>query len=103
MWETVGIRNQLGESSLNPVTSLTGNRDPMHVLPWHSPYIPRIHLAHLPPLPSSDYVTTQIKGRSPLTSLLFIFFTSFALFPTINLPFRTVLAWCDLSGLELRF
>ena len=29
---------------------------PMHLLPWQSPCIPSIHLAHLLPLPESGYV-----------------------------------------------
>lgn len=42
---------------------------PKHLLPCQSPYIPRVHLAHLPPIPESSYVTTQIKGRPSWPSL----------------------------------
>lgn len=65
---------------------------PGHLLPWHSPYILRIHLAHFPPLPARGKVTTHIKVRP--VSLSFILVTTFAPFPPTITPYETVgLVW----------
>lgn len=76
-------------------------------MPWQFPYIPRVHPAHLPPLPASGCVTAQIKGRPFLTFAPpppFPVVAPFCPFPTNkSLSRGTVLAWCGLPEREPRF
>jgi hypothetical protein len=86
----------------NPVTSHIGNRKPHICCQGNCHHIPRIHLAHLPPLPENGYVSIQIKGRPfwPLSLLSRLFFgVTFALF-SYNKP-HVELFWPGVVYLDL--
>jgi hypothetical protein len=73
-----------------------------HLLPWQLPYIPRIHWAHLPPLPASSYVTIQIKSRPPSglsSSFSLSLLPPLPSYPTINPTWNcTGLVWSVRTG-----
>lgn len=72
-----------------------------HLLPWQSPYIRSVHLAHFPSLPASGKTLPDLR---PFFSLFshFVSIVPIDLSTPIphNVPLScgTVLAWCGLSG-----